>query len=141
MEAYLSFFMQHWILSSLFLVLLVVFLVNEWLHRSYGVPKISNQELVDILNHMGGVVIDIRSEAKFAKGHILGAHNFPQAQLQERPNVLNKYKSKPVIVVCEAGNDAPKTCDLLKKQGFEKLYSLNNGMQGWVQDNLPTTNQ
>jgi len=139
MEAYFSFLAQHWILSSIFVLLLLSLLVNEWLHRSFGIPKINNQQLVDLLNHSAGVVVDIRPQASFAKGHILGAVNLPQTELTERLNSLNKYKAKPIILVCANGNDAPKICSLLRKEGFEKLHYLNNGMQGWAQDNLPTT--
>ncbi len=139
MEAYFSFLMQHWMLSGTFALLLLLFLLNEWRHRSFGVPGISNQQLVDLLNHSGGVVVDIRAQQGFSKAHILGALNVPQAELAQRLHSLGKYKAKPIIVVCGNGNEAPKVCKLLQAAGFEKLHYLKNGMQGWVQESMPTT--
>jgi rhodanese-related sulfurtransferase len=141
MEAYFSFLMQHWMLSSTFILLLILVLLNEWRHRTYGIPGISNQQLVDLLNHSGGVVVDIRPQQGFIKAHILGALNVPQAELAQRVTSLGKYKAKPLIVVCSNGNEAPKICKLLQAAGFEKLQYLKSGMQGWVQEGMPTTNK
>jgi rhodanese-related sulfurtransferase len=137
MAPYFSFLMEHWILSSAFVVLLILILLNEWRYRSSGLTGIGPQQLVDFLNHSGGVVLDIRSSEQYEQGHILGAMNIAPADFEKRLNALNKYKTKPVIAVCAKGLDSPKVSRLLVENGFTKLYYLTGGVDGWKSSGLP----
>lgn len=137
MDPLLVFFVKHWMLSSAFLVLVVVFLLNEWRHRAMGIPSLDPQQLVNLLNHNGGVAVDVRSQVSYQQGHIIGAQSIPQEELAAKLNVLNKYKSKPIILVCARGLDAPKMAKLLAANGFNQLYFLANGMEGWVSNGMP----
>lgn len=137
MDLLLTFFIEHWALSSAFLVIIVIMLLNEWRHRSMGLPHVDPQELVNILNHSAGVVVDIRSAARFDQSHIIGAINLPQPDFVSKLNVLNKYKSKPIVLVCANGIDAPKMAKVLQANGFTQLSFLTNGMDGWIQAGMP----
>ncbi|MGE3318355.1 MAG: rhodanese-like domain-containing protein [Candidatus Berkiella sp.] len=137
MDPLLVFFVEHWALSSAFLVLIVVFALNEWRHRAMGIPSLDPQQLVNLLNHNGGVAVDIRSQLNYQQGHIIGAHSLPQEEFATKLNALNKYKSKPVILVCMKGLEAPKMAKLLAANGFTQLYFLANGMEGWVSNGMP----
>jgi rhodanese-related sulfurtransferase len=105
------------------------------------VPNLKPQELVNLLNHSAAVVVDIRSAVRFEQGHIIGAINLPQEDFANRLNFLNKYKSKPIILVCAQGMDAPKMAKVLLANGFTQLYFLANGMDGWRQDGMPLVNK
>src|SRR5690242_12686695 len=120
MDQILTFLTEHWILSSLFLLLLLAFFVNEAITRirSNGV---SPEQAIDLINHQQAHVIDIRSSAAFASGHILGANHMPASDLEKKLGSLQKYKDKPIIVVCAMGNDAVKTASSLKEKGYNAL--------------------
>lgn len=137
MDPLLVFFVEHWVLSSAFLVLIVVFVLNEWRHRAMGIPSLDPQQVVNLLNHNGGVVVDIRSQLSYQQGHIIGAVNIAQEEFSTKLTVLNKYKSKPLILVCMRGLDAPKMAKLLAANGFTQLYFLANGMEGWASNGMP----
>ncbi|MBN9286405.1 MAG: hypothetical protein BGO43_07030 [Gammaproteobacteria bacterium 39-13] len=137
MNPYISFLMEHWMLSTAFVAIAVLLAANEWRHRSMGVTSISPQQLVDFLNHAGGVVVDVRATPRFAQGHILGAINLPQEDFNNRVNTLNKYKSKPVVLVCDTGGVSPKMGQHLKANGFTQLYYLAGGVQAWQSQGLP----
>lgn len=137
MDPLLRFFIEHWALSGTFLALIIALLINEWRHRALGVPQVGPQELVNILNHSSGVAVDIRSAVRFEQGHIIGAINLPQTDFATKLNVLNKYKSKPIILVCGNGVDAPKMAKVLTQNGFTQIYFLANGMDGWVTSGMP----
>lgn len=137
MELLLTFFIEHWALSSAFVAIIAIMLLNEWRYRSMGLPHVDPQELVNLMNHSAGVVVDIRSTVRFDQGHIIGAINLPQTDFAAKQNILNKYKSKPIVLVCASGMDAPKMAKILQTNGFTQLSFLANGMDGWNQAGLP----
>jgi rhodanese-related sulfurtransferase len=65
------------------------------------------------------------------------AKNIPVAKLAERIGELEKFKDKPIIVCCASGMRSNKACAELKKQGFEKLFNLNGGIDAWVGAGYP----
>ncbi len=139
MDPYISFLVEHWMLSAAFGAILLLLIGNELRQRSFGVPGVSPQQLVDLLNHKDAVVIDIRSHERFDLGHILGAHNIPSENFEPGLKTLNKYKAKPIVLVCAQGNDSPKKGKVLKQNGFTELYHLSGGMDAWHAQGMPVT--
>lgn len=72
----------------------------------------------------GAVVVDVRSKAEFASGHLKGSINIPLQDLSRSTSRINK--SKPVIVCCASGMRSSSAKSILKGEGFE-VY--NGG--GW----------
>ena len=137
MNIVVELFQNHPILSTLWLTLLMLVVAA---FASGGAGKsIAPQQLTDLVNRQDGVVLDIRPQADFNKGHIVGAISAPLSKLESMSKELERYKARPVIVVCAQGLTAVNACKQLKKQGFDQLYRLNNGMQAWLADNLPTS--
>ena len=52
---------------------------------------------------------------------------------------LEKYKDKPIIVVCAAGVTAAKVASQLVKANFSQVKLLKGGMNSWTGAGLPTT--
>ena len=107
------------------------------IRRGTGGPWATTLEATQMINREDAPVIDVREDAEFAKGHIVGARHIPLAQLETRVKELQKYKSKPVIVCCETGNRSSAAMATLKKLGFENVYNLSGGYAGWQQAGLP----
>ena len=72
----------------------------------------------------GAQVIDVRSRAEYASGHLKGSINIPLSELGGQVSRINK--SKPVIVCCASGMRSASAKGLLKAQG----YDVHNG-GGW----------
>jgi len=136
MDQLITFITNHWMLSTLFVVLVIALGVNEWMSYSFGIPKISPQEAIQLINHQEAVVIDLRNETTFTTGHILGAMNIPTASIEKKLNSLQKFLSKPIILVCHAEHDTPKVAAQLNKQGF-KVFLIQGGLQEWRRSGLP----
>ncbi len=137
MEPYISFLVEHWMLSAAFGAILLLLIANEWRTRSFGIPGISPQQLVELLNHKDAVVIDLRAQERFDLGHILGAQSIPLENFGTSIKTLNKYKNKPIILVCAMGSESPKKAKVLKENGFTELYHLSGGMDAWHAQGLP----
>lgn len=105
--------------------------------RGAGGPSISTLQATLLINQQNALVLDVRDAAEYEKGHVLNARHVPLRELAARSAEIEKYKGKPVIVVCESGNRADKAAATLRKQGFEQAFSLSGGVAGWQQAGLP----
>jgi rhodanese-related sulfurtransferase len=75
------------------------------------------------------VIIDVRTPAEFAGGHVAGSMNIP---LQEIPQRLEEIKAmkQPFILCCASGARSGQATNYLRNQGIE----CENG-GGWLEVN------
>ncbi len=102
-----------------------------------GIPSLVPQEAISLINHENAIVLDVREDNEYAKGHILNSIHIPLNTLSSKLGRLEKYRSKPIISSCLSGNRSGKACSILKKNGFENLHNLKGGISAWQNANLP----
>jgi rhodanese-related sulfurtransferase len=102
-----------------------------------GIKQVGPQEAVLLFNHDDALVLDVREQSEWADGHITRAKHIPLGQIKNKLGELEKFKDKPIVVVCRSGNRSNTACGLLKKSGFENLHNLAGGMIAWEQAGLP----
>lgn len=103
------------------------------------VSHLTPAEATLLMNREDALVLDVRETGEWGTGHITGARHITLAQLEKRLSELDKFKEKPIIVVCATGNRSSSACGQLKKHGFAKVYSLGGGVSSWREANLPLT--
>jgi rhodanese-related sulfurtransferase len=136
MEKFFEFIGNHPFLVGSFVLLLVLFIRNE---MRRGGTTLSAQQLVDLVNREGAIVLDVRDRKEFDAGHIVGAVSIPYANLESRIDELRKFTEKPIIITCRMGQHAGAAGTLLRKQGFKNVSRLAGGMAEWLNQNLPVT--
>ena len=129
-----EFFGNHYVLVSVFVFLLVAFIINE---GKQGGAAITPNNLVNLVNREGAVIVDIRDNKEFGNGHIAGAVNVPFSAIESRIGELALYKEKPVVLVCKMGQHAGSIGRKLRAQGFEDVRRLSGGMAEWGANSLP----
>ncbi len=134
MAQFFEFVGNHWILSTLWVGLLVAFIVHR---NKTGAQAVTAQQAVMLINRSEGRVLDIREKKEYEAGHIVDSIHIPMAKLSASMGQLEKYKSKPVIVVCKMGQHSGEVCKTLKQTGFEQAVRLSGGMGEWRAQNLP----
>lgn len=139
MEPFLAFLVKHWVLSGLFLGISAMLIALEWRNRSHGLKRLNSHQAIDLMNHKSAVVVDVRDKEKYSQGHIIGACNLPEEDIEAKINTLNKHKSKPLILVCDNGLSSPKLGTSFTQKGFNEVYALAGGMENWKTDNMPVT--
>ncbi|MFM8414270.1 MAG: MBL fold metallo-hydrolase [Planctomycetota bacterium] len=82
------------------------------------------------------VVLDIRSQAEHAGGHVPGSLNIPLPHLEERIGELPV--GRPVVVHCEGGYRSAIGVSLLQKLGRKDAHDLVGGFKAWVATKEPT---
>lgn len=80
----------------------------------------------------GGKIIDVRSAAEFATGHIPGAMNVPMEEVEARTADTG---DGPLLVVCEAGTRAAVVAGWL--EGRQPVSVLTGGTAAWRKAGLP----
>ena len=138
-EKFSEFVVNHYLLSAGFLI--VLFLLIKELMRNVGkaYQEILPAEVTRLINHEDALVIDIREEKDFQKGHILNAMHLPLGLFESKLNKLEKHKSKPIILSCNTGKQSDRACAILVKNGYEKIFNLKGGVSNWQAANLPLT--
>jgi len=134
MEQFFEFVGNHPILVGAFLVILALFVRNE---VARGGRSVTVQELVNLVNRDGAVVVDVRDKHEFSQGHIVDAINVPHVAISSRLGELEKYKQKPVVLACKMGQHAGAAGTVLRKAGFENVSRLKGGIAEWRNQNLP----
>ncbi|WP_455229914.1 rhodanese-like domain-containing protein [Geopseudomonas aromaticivorans] len=129
----IEFVSNHYVLSTLFVVLLALLLASE---ARRGGRSLNCRELTAKLNAGEALVLDVRAHKEFASGHIVDALNIPHDKLDSRIAELEKHKAKTLIVVDAMGQHAGSVCSKLKQAGYE-VTRLGGGIASWRGDNLP----
>ena len=115
-------------------LLLVVF--TELRRKATGMMAVQPADAVKLINN-DAVVLDMRSAESFSRGHIVGARNVPMDELEGHLEKLARFKTKPLVAVCDAGITSSKAVNKLRSSGFESVYNLKGGMNAWGQAGLP----
>ena len=80
-------------------------------------------------------VVDVRSAAEHAGGHIEGSLNIPLPHLDERMGEIPA--GRPVAVHCEGGYRSAIAASLLQKQGRRDVHDIVGGYKAWRAAKLP----
>jgi glyoxylase-like metal-dependent hydrolase (beta-lactamase superfamily II)/rhodanese-related sulfurtransferase len=80
-------------------------------------------------------VVDVRSEAEHAGGHIEGSLNIPLTHLDERFGEIPA--GRPVAVHCEGGYRSAIAASLLQKLGLRDVHDMVGGYKAWLATKLP----
>jgi len=95
------------------------------------VSNVSPESLHDgIASHCK--LIDVRSAAEFAIGHIPGAINVPMEQVEAR---MADIGDGPVVMICEAGTRAAVVAGWI--EGKQPVSVLAGGTAAWRKAGLP----
>lgn len=95
----------------------------------------------------GARVIDVREPGEYAAGHIRQAVNMPRGvlemQLNQHPdvagydNALQRIAEQPLYLICRSGGRSALAAESLQRMGFDKVYSVDGGMQAWEEKKYP----
>ncbi|GHC39810.1 rhodanese-like domain-containing protein [Roseibacillus persicicus] len=77
------------------------------------------------------IVIDIRTAEEFKEGHIEGAQRIEFGTAGFKDELAKLDKSKAYLFHCRSGGRSNKSLPIWKELGFQKLYHLDSGIQGW----------
>ncbi len=140
MEQLIIFAGNNGVLSAMWVALVAMIIVTTIKMKMSAPKKIGTQDLTFLVNREKGITLDIRKETDFKAGHILDAINLSSEKINKNGVAsLEKYKNRPIIVVCYAGMSAVQIANKLSKDGFARVSVLKGGMNSWTGAGLPVS--
>jgi hydroxyacylglutathione hydrolase len=101
------------------------------------VPAIDRQALAPAVDERSVAVVDVRTAAEWAAGHLPGAIHVP---LGELPSRLGEVPAdRPVGVHCQAGGRAAIAASVLRAGGIADVRVYGGGYAEWSAAGLPTS--
>ena len=79
------------------------------------------------------VILDVRTPAEFAEGHLPGAVNLPVESPDFTAQIAGLDPSVPYAVYCRSGNRSQVAMDVMTQTGFTDVYHLGGGIGAWQQ--------
>ena len=111
---------------------------------SAQIKEINGQQLSQQLNPQT-IIIDIREAHELAAGMISGASHIPRGVLEmqlgshpavsNEPEPLTALAQQDIYLYCQSGARSALAALSLQQMGFEQVYSLAGGFNGWQQEN------
>lgn len=139
MKQYIDFVLHHPYLFVALLGILVALVAGELRRRLLGPTELSPIAATQLLNHEDAVLLDVRETAEYKEGVLPGSLQIPLASLKDKIATLEKYRDRPIIVVCRSGHRSAVAVRQLKQQGYPTVYNLGGGLQAWRNANLPVS--
>jgi rhodanese-related sulfurtransferase len=114
--------------STILLSVLAVYLLFKLFGvlGRWGIKQISPRELGQ---KKGMMLIDVRTDKEFERGHIPGAAHVPLAEIGDRVKKLKK--DKELVVYCQNGNRSIWAIKRLMGMGYKNLSNLKGGYNAW----------
>ena len=84
------------------------------------------------------IIVDVRTREEYDSGHIEGAILIPVSELEGRINELSKEEE--LLIYCRTGNRSSNSVNILKANGYTKIFHMNDGIIAWIQAGYPTVN-
>jgi len=103
----------------------------KFLNRApQGYTDLSPSEVHERLAADGRVqLIDVRSPAEYARGHIPKARLIPLGELESRGEELKK--DRDIILYCQSSSRSRHGARILAKLGYENVFSMSGGIVRW----------
>ena len=123
---FINFLAEHWVLSLAFIVVFFMLMQEEAKMQKLN---ISVTDLVSGMNNGKIKVIDVRSAAKFAAGHIAGAKNVPYARIKQ--DLSGQDLLGKVVIIGKSPNEEQSAATKMEKLGCKDYNFLGGGMGAW----------
>lgn len=90
-------------------------------------PRIDGAQARELVE-AGAQLVDVRSPAEFASGHIDGAINLPVQSIGSQLDQLDR--SRAVVLYCRSGSRSGMAARVLANAGFTSVHNLGP-MSAW----------
>ena len=99
--------------------------------------------LIDVQHYLEkkkALVIDVREDHEWDKGHIAGAQHLGRGILERDIVNLCQDKDTCIVLYCGGGHRSALSAQSLKMMGYKNVLSMQGGMRAWREAGLPVAN-
>lgn len=80
----------------------------------------------------GTVLIDVRTPAEYASGHIQGARNLDMEAADFEAKLATLDKQATYALYCRSGNRSQSAMNTMRRLGFTHVFHLGGGVGAWT---------
>jgi rhodanese-related sulfurtransferase len=84
-----------------------------------------------ITEEAGCRIIDVRTPAEYAEGHLDNAINIDFYAPGFREQLVALDRERPYVVYCRKGMRGAKAMSIMKETGFRRVYNMSGGIENW----------
>lgn len=95
--------------------------------RSLQSRDISIEELKNKVIQ-GAILLDVRSYQEYREGHLRGAINIPEYEIDNRIEKEMPKKNQLIVIYCQYGARSINVYNKMKKLGYTNIYHLHGGL-------------
>src|SRR5580700_777026 len=85
------------------------------------------------------LLVDVREESEYAQDHLPGAIHLGKGVIERDIEQRVPQLDSPVVLYCGGGYRSALAADNLQKMGYTNVLSMDGGIRGWREKNLPLT--
>ena len=134
-----EFISNHLFLVGAFVVVLALLIKAEYDSQTSRGFQLDAASAIREMNNEDARILDLRTDAEFAKMHIKGAKQVAESALIDKVEKLGINKTDTILVYCNHGNTSARACRKLIKEGYTNVKNLKGGLTAWQEANLPVT--
>ncbi len=82
------------------------------------------------------VLIDVRTDAEYERGHVPGTVHIPMEQLMSSTEALAPYAGKPVHLICQSGGRSARVAQRITQDGYDAV-NVAGGTMAWQSAGYP----
>jgi rhodanese-related sulfurtransferase len=86
------------------------------------------------------IILDIRTEAEFDSGHIIGSNNIDSGHAYGLPKKIEDPNTE-IWVFCRTKHRASYFVGMLCKYGYKNVYFAEGGIKDWAEKGYPLGNK
>ncbi|MCL3862235.1 rhodanese-like domain-containing protein [Actinotalea sp. K2] len=98
-----------------------------------GATDLDASEFAELVAREGTVVLDVRTPAEFAEGHLPGAVNLDLSSGEFPQQVAALDTDLAYAVYCRSGNRSDQALAIMRESGFTDAAHLEGGILTWTQ--------
>ncbi len=95
------------------------------------IERVPAQAFSQAVTQDEGTILDVRTPAEFAEGHIAGATVVDWNDPSFSSQVAELDKSKRYLVYCRSGNRSAQAVATMREMGFTDITELHGGVIAW----------
>jgi len=138
--------------KKIFICFLVLFSVEVWAEKKPVMPEnisgaitLSAEEVVEqILINPDLVVVDSRKKTEYAKGHIEGAVNILNTEMNRQDlEKIAPDKTKPILFYCNGVRcmRSYSAVSMALDWGYKNIFWFRGGWSEWTEKRLPVISE
>ena len=81
-----------------------------------------------------GTIVDVRTPEEWAEGTLKDAAKMNYHDDNFAQQIEKLDKNTPIYVYCKSGGRSAGAADVLKENGFTKVYNLDGGITSWQEN-------